>query len=233
VQTGLVSVQNLLPAGSAAAFDNAIPDVKKYSKFRSAGREPKDLGLKVRELNDFGDESSGPVLKGCGYAANCFSTTADPQDTMITTYIKPWQLPSGLSTKDGITQLQELIRSYPPGQNGVDGGGFQLVKTTDDYLYAQFESLKKGRVDDVEFAIGSNGLVQVRSASRLEGSKIDFGANAKRLNYLSEKLRDKGWGAAKITKETHLYYYRMNSGKSKVQCVGVNCKEEDDLVESE
>ena len=29
--------------------------------------------------NRFGDKSDGPVLKGCGYGPNCFSTTGDPE----------------------------------------------------------------------------------------------------------------------------------------------------------
>eukprot|EP00438_Fugacium_kawagutii_P024038 Skav212901 [mRNA] locus=scaffold374:120782:136267:- [translate_table: standard] len=37
------------------------------------------------------------------------------------------------------------------------------------------------------------------------------------------KLQEKGWTAPPITKSTHPYYFRMNSGKTKVQCVGIDC----------
>mmetsp|Transcript_47081 Transcript_47081/g.125786 ORF Transcript_47081/g.125786 Transcript_47081/m.125786 type:complete len:83 (+) Transcript_47081:69-317(+) len=55
------------------------------------------------------------------------------------------------------------------------------------------------------------------------GRKADFGSNAKRLNYLSERLRARGWTAAEITKDTHEYYFRMNAGKTKTVCRGLSC----------
>ena len=69
-------------------------------------------------------------------------------------------------------QLQETISAYQPGQSNVDGGGFQIVKSDpkQGYMYAQFEALKGGYIDDVEFAyidgLGDH-VVQVRSSSRL------------------------------------------------------------------
>ena len=45
----------------------------------------------------------------------------------------------------------------------VDGGGFKVVKETEGYLYCQFEALKKGYIDDVEFALNKDGSVMVRS----------------------------------------------------------------------
>ena len=102
-------------------------------------------------------------------------------------------------------ELTEVVKAYAPGQGGIDGGGFQVVKTDADYLYTQFESLKYGFIDDVEFAVAESGDVQVRSASRL--GYLDFGVNAKRLNYLSSKLRALGWTAPQIDSTTHPSYF--------------------------
>lgn len=224
----------LLPVKTAIAFENALPDVTKYinGKDRNPGVQPKDLGLQVRKLNKFGDTSDGPVLKGCTYGPNCFSTTGDPEDPSIGTYIVPWKSPQGETPAEAATQLEQIIRDYPPGQNGADGGGFKLVTVADDYIYAQFESLKKGRIDDVEFAIDKGGLVQVRSSGRFDG-KADYGSSAKRLIYISEKLRAKGWVAPEITKDSHPYYFSMNSGKTTSQCVGINCPVNYELVPEE
>mmetsp|Transcript_66056 Transcript_66056/g.123209 ORF Transcript_66056/g.123209 Transcript_66056/m.123209 type:complete len:282 (+) Transcript_66056:32-877(+) len=215
----------------AHAFENALPDVAKFQNNRNAGNQPKDLGLAVRQLNKF-DTTDGPVLKECGYGPNCFSTTGDVEDPFISSLIPRWQIPPSKSIRDAMAQLEELVRTYPPGQNNVDGGGFQVMSVTDNYLYAQFESLKKGRVDDVEFLIDSDGTVQVRSSGRI-GRKADFGSNAKRLNYLSKRLRENGWNAPEISKDTHPYYYARNAGKSKVQCVGVNCPVNYELPDEE
>lgn len=233
LNSGAFGAWMLLTFPAHATFENALPEVVKFSKRRSPGKQPDDLGLKERTLNRFGDKSDGAVLKGCGYGPNCFSTTGDPEDPQITTLLQPWRVPEGLSVTDASAQLEEVLRAYPPGQQNVDGGGFQIVKSgPDGYCYAQFESLKKGKIDDVEFAIGKDGNVQVRSSGRI-GLKADFGSNAKRLNCISEKLRQKGWTAPEITKITHSYYFAMNSGKTKVQCVGIDCPVNYELIEEE
>ena len=83
-----------------------------------------------------------------------------------------------------------------------------MVKETDNYLYVQFESLKKGYIDDVEFAVDAKtSAVQVRSASRV--GKLDYFVNAKRLNLISERLRAKGWNAPAITQKSHPEYFRQ------------------------
>jgi len=226
----LVSVIPAAPQ-PADAFENALPEVSKFAQKRKSGVQPNDLGLKVRKLGKFGGMSDGPVLKECGYGPNCFSTTGDEDDPGAFP-LKPWKVPSGKQPAEAVAQLKDLISSYPPGQNGVDGGGFKIVQTTDTYVYAQFESLKKGKVDDVEFSIGKDGAVQVRSSGRF-AMKADFGSNAKRLNYLATRLEEKGWTAPQVTKDTHPYYFSMNSGKTKVQCVGVNCPVNYELISEE
>ncbi|CAE7219706.1 kif19 [Symbiodinium pilosum] len=153
----LLNLGLLLPLPARAAFPNALPEVAKYPDKRSPGNKPDDLGLQPRTLNRFGDKSDGPVLKGCGYGPNCFSTTGDPEDPQITTLLQPWKIPDGASVADASAQLEEIVKTYPPGQQKVDGGGFQIVKAgSDGYLYAQFESLKKGKIDDTEFAINQD-----------------------------------------------------------------------------
>ena len=66
----------------------------------------------------------------------------------------------------------------------------------------------QGFIDDVEFAVDKAGAVQVRSASRV--GKLDFFVNSKRLNWISEKLRQKGWNAPAISQKTHPEYFRQN-----------------------
>jgi len=228
----LVSVIPAAPR-SADAFENSLPEVTQFAQNRNSGVQPTDLGLQVRKIGKFAVVSDGPVLKECGNGPNCFTTTGDEDDpSKEATWLKQWKVPSGKQPSEAVVQLKDLISSYPPGQNGVDGGGFKIVQTTDSYIYAQFESLKKGKVDDVEFSIGKDGAVQVRASGRF-AMKADFGSNAKRLNYFATRLEEKGWTAPQITKDTHAYYFKMNAGKTKVQCNGLNCPWNYELISEE
>ena len=111
-----------------------------------------------------------------------------------------------------MTELKQLIESYRPGQNGVDGGGFEIQTFDADkrYMYVQFEALKNGYIDDVEFAILDDTTqdVQVRSSSRI--GYLDFGVNAKRLNWIATALRKKGWKAEGIDFAKHPFYASEN-----------------------
>lgn len=122
--------------------------------------------------------------------------------------VGPWLPPSSASNSDleAFQTLKKVVKSYEAGQGGIDGGGFAVIKETDSYLYCQFESLKKGYIDDVEFAVakGTNGI-QVRSASRV--GYTDFGVNAIRLNYFASQLREKGWKIDEITESSHRDYW--------------------------
>ena len=60
---------------------------------------------------------------------------------------------------------------------------------------AKFFNNNKPFVDDLEFNVESSGVC-VRSASRVGDS--DFGVNAKRLNWIADKLRAEGWAAPKV-----------------------------------
>jgi len=132
----------------------------------------------------------------CDYAPNCFSTSGDASHLLT-----PWKPKKAGS---GMAELLETVRAYPPGQARIDRGGFSIVTARADYLYVQFESLKKGFVDDVEFAV-TDGAVQVRSSSRL--GFLDLGVNAKRLNWISAELRARGWTAPAITEEEYPDYF--------------------------
>ena len=104
-------------------------------------------------------------------APNCFSST-DPIGDSPETNIPPfkWSTSKLSSRDDAFNQLHEVVKAYEPGQSNIDGGGFDIV-TFDPkagYMYVQFQSLKNGFIDDVEFAaIGDSNEVQVRSSSRL------------------------------------------------------------------
>ena len=153
------------------AFANKVSN-KYDDRPKRRGPQPKDLGLSMRKNMD-GDTYLG--LKQCGAAPNCFcSTDLDDPDHLI----PAWTWPDGISKNEAFTQLEDAIRNYEPGQKGIDGGGFNVVTIDVEkgYIYTQFESLKNGYIDDVEFALidkyGDN-KVQVRSSSRI--GYLDFG----------------------------------------------------------
>lgn len=192
----------LLAPLPSLAFDNAIPDKAKYKdRPKQRGPKPSDLGVAPR-----GDNPDG--LKTCSPGVNCFTTTGDEEFDRYY-LIKPYK-PSPSDAKNPIDAIASVIASYTPGQNGIDGGGFKIITNTPAYLYAQFESLKNTYIDDVEFALKDGGIL-VRSSSRL--GYLDYGVNAKRLNYISERLRERGWEAAEITKKTHPDYFDQNAAK--------------------
>lgn len=147
-------------------------------------------------------------------APNCFCSTDSIEDDPDHS-IPPWKYPDSLSQVEAFGQLYEVIKSYPPGQSDIDGGGFDIV-TYDPkgYIYVQFESLKNGFIDDVEFALvgDQKNVVQVRSSSRL--GYLDFGVNAKRLNWLSRALNEKGWDAKGVEISSHMGYAEENGLKS-------------------
>ena len=160
---------------------------------------------------------SGTELRGCPStegtarpAPNCFSSTATrPGGGDQLYHVEPF----AYKGKDAEQAMQDLIAvasSYPPGQGNIDAGGWKIVKQTDRYLYMQFESGKIGYLDDLEFLLdGANKLVRVRSASRT--GFLDFGVNAKRINWFASALNSKGgWSTVLITPETHPDYFVQN-----------------------
>ncbi|KAL3910661.1 MAG: hypothetical protein SGARI_002013 [Bacillariaceae sp.] len=185
-QTALLGVMGttLMTPQTAFAFDNRVSD--KYSdRPKQRGSKAKDLGVAKRKDLDDLDHS-----------------------------IPAWVWPKDYDKEKAFGELVSVVESYEPGQNNVDGGGFKIM-TNDPksgYLYVQFESLKNGYIDDVEFAIvdgfGEERAVQIRSSSRL--GYLDYGVNAIRLNFIATKLRAKGWSAPGVSYDTHQNYAIQN-----------------------
>ena len=178
--------------------------------------QPKGLGIATR-VGLSGDEYQG--LKECGAAPNCFCSTDSIEDDPEHS-IPSWKWPKSISNKSqAFQELKAVIDAYKPGQSKIDGGGFE-VKTYDPekgYIYAQFESLKNGFIDDLELVYipeeassgsSDNNSVQVRSSSRI--GYLDFGVNAKRINYIAQMLREKGWDAVGVDFSTHQEYAIQN-----------------------
>lgn len=209
---GAAAIGFLASPENAMAFDNRI-STQYDDRPKQRGAKPQSLGVGKRE-NMAGDEYLG--LKPCGAAPNCFCSTdpiEDSPDTNIPSF--KWPADKISSSEDAFEQLRQVVNAYEPGQSNIDGGGFEIV-TYDPkagYIYVQFQSLKNGYIDDLEMAlVGGENAVQVRSASRL--GYLDFGVNAKRINYLAKALRAKGWDAPGVTLEAHRGYAEENRVKS-------------------
>jgi hypothetical protein len=202
----LLALPSLAPL--ACAFPNEKGPV--VPKIKNPGPKPTDIGLKP-------DGQLRPCLDG---KPHCFSSS-----TVVGEYkaninqigsgwiVQPWRFKS-ITVAGAFSDLKEVLAAYPPGQNGIDGGGFAIIsqkfpESADDsaYLYAQFES-SVGYIDDMEFAL-LNGVVNVRTSSRL--GFLDFGVNAKRYNYFATKLGSKkGWTTNLVRAQDHLDYFGQN-----------------------
>jgi len=158
-------------------------------------------------------------LKPCDAAPHCFCSSDNAEDDpthSISAWVWPASLGEGATAKHAaFEQLATVIQSYPPGQQHVDGGGFQIVThdPKNGYLYVQFESLKNGYIDDFEVAyINGRGdrSLQLRSSSRI--GYLDFGVNAKRINWIAEALRRKGWDAPGVDLKGQHREYALENG---------------------
>eukprot|EP00586_Coscinodiscus_wailesii_P016691 CAMPEP_0172500890 /NCGR_PEP_ID=MMETSP1066-20121228/143967_1 /TAXON_ID=671091 /ORGANISM="Coscinodiscus wailesii, Strain CCMP2513" /LENGTH=172 /DNA_ID=CAMNT_0013275371 /DNA_START=153 /DNA_END=671 /DNA_ORIENTATION=- len=118
-----------------------------------------------------------------------------------------WTPPSGTSKSDAVAALRDAINAYPQaGQDNVDGGGWVVTgddldgsgvasveyKSSGKGNFAKFFNGGKPFTDDLKLEVSANGVVEVRSSSRVGES--DFGVNAKRVGYLANSLAAKGWG---------------------------------------
>mmetsp|Transcript_23497 Transcript_23497/g.49703 ORF Transcript_23497/g.49703 Transcript_23497/m.49703 type:complete len:269 (+) Transcript_23497:1304-2110(+) len=212
---GAAAVGFIASPEQALAFPNKISN-QYDDRPKQRGGKPKALGVATRK-DMVGEEYLG--LKPCdSYKPNCFCSTDSIEDSPDSS-IPPFKWPADklTSQEDAFQQLYEVVNAYEPGQSNIDGGGFDIV-TFDPkagYIYAQFESLKNGYIDDLELAVvGSekdNNAVQLRSSSRL--GFLDFGVNAKRINYLANALRAKGWDAPGVGYSTHRGYADQNGAK--------------------
>jgi hypothetical protein len=149
----------------------------------------------------YGGAAAALVTSAPGYAldscpkgsSNCLTTT--------------WTPPAGTDAGAAAGSLKRVIESYPmEGQKKVDLGGWTIVDdsfgpgkvASVEYKsgignFAKFLNGGKPFVDDLKLEIGTDGVVKVRSSSRVGDS--DLGVNQKRLVYLAGKLREEGWGA--------------------------------------
>ena len=192
---------------TASAFDNAVPN--SYTMPKSHGPQPSNLGI---------DKKSGKLRVCAKPSPNCFSTTSDFADEddvddenlwgVGDQTIPLWRFKG--SPDEAFSLLRAAVDGYEVGQGAIDGGGFSVV-TADPktkYLYVQFESLKRGYIDDVEFAVNPDSSIQVMSSSRM--GYLDYRVNAKRLNYLRSKLISKGFDIEEITAARHPVYFGSN-----------------------
>jgi len=203
----------------AGAFDNRLPPDElqlKYKVPRTAGPKPTDIGIQ--------DSKTPNALKPCtDDKPHCFSSSpgtfedADLYGAGFGETAPPWLVDPFTYEKplaEAFADVKDAIAGYQVGQRGIDGGGFKLIDatTTDEvaYVYAQFESLRKGYIDDMEFAM-YKGTCNVRTSSRL--GYLDRGVNAKRYQWFADALRSKGWKTTPLRRKGHEFYFDSNELK--------------------
>lgn len=198
-------------AAPALAFDNRLPPdeiMLKYPTPKTPGPAPRNLGI-----------AADGTLRPCDDGKpHCFSSSrpaSEDDDGDLPGgewLIEPFRY-KDRSAETAYAELREAILEYPPGQDGIDGGGWRIIKESEQagvrYVYVQFESLRKGYIDDVEFAV-RDGIVDMRSSSRL--GFLDIGVNAKRLNWFAARLKQaNSWETSQITPKTAPEYFQLNS----------------------
>lgn len=130
------------------------------SLFHFSGTPPKDLGVKDGKL------------KLCPSSPNCVCS----HDTDAEHQIAPLAYTG--NGQEAFDRLKSIVESS-------ENAG--IVKSTPNYLYAEFTSKLMGFVDDVEFYLDeAAGTIQVRSASRLGQS--DLGVNRQRIETIRSKF---------------------------------------------
>lgn len=205
------------PANAFKGFPNALQEALDYP-IKATGLQPGEIGLEVRKISRKGQYSDEPLLARCKQEAvtSCFSTTPDTFNKASVGLLTRWQIPAGLTPQNATVQLKEIISSYPVGQGDIDKGGFRFILVQPTYIYVQFASVKS-RISDVELAVMENGSVQVRTESRAINDEFggmrrdrDKLSEAKRLNWITAKLREAGWTAPEITPSTHPRYFEGN-----------------------
>ena len=214
--TSVVACQQQTNLGPqpANAFANKISN-KYDDRPKQRGSKPPSLGVLERESFDMVDDSDSGTylgLKPCGAAPNCFCSTISLNEDAEHS-IPAFVWPSDMDQAAAMTQLKDVLQAYQPTPK-VDGGGFDIKTATPDYIYVQYESLKNGYIDDVEFAVikakrYGERQVQVRSSSRL--GYLDYGVNSKRINAIAAALRAKSWNAVGVDYTTHPFYASENN----------------------
>ena len=171
---------------STSAFNTESPAVNRRELFRSIVATGAATAFVASPV-------VANALEACPKgSSNCIRTT--------------WTPPAGASKADAVASLRKAIESYPQeGQNKADLGGWTIVE--DNFSsgsarieyksgignFAKFLNGGKPFIDDLKLEIADNGVVEVKSASRIGES--DFGVNQKRLTYIVAKLTADGWTA--------------------------------------
>jgi uncharacterized protein (DUF1499 family) len=129
------------------------------------------IGLGGSQPKNVGD-AKVTSLAACNESkTNCVASNAStPYHAM-----EAWKVKDSLKT---MTALSKLISETPQAN---------IIIHKNNYLYIQYKSTFFKFIDDVEFLLTSNDLIQFRSASRL--GKKDFGVNRERINQLEILLR--------------------------------------------
>lgn len=193
------------------AFENRLtptsPQPIKY-KPSTPGPAPKDIGIQSPGTN---------ALKPCNDGKpHCLSSSPEVFDNFSDADygIPGWQVDPfkyDKSLAEALTDVKDAVAAYKPGQRGIDGRGFKLVsaETRGDvaYVYAQFQAMRKGYIDDMEFAL-SSGECNVRTSSRL--GYTDAGVNAKRYEWFADALKSKGWKTTPLRRKGHESYFDAN-----------------------
>lgn len=208
----------------AFAFKNGLESSKDGSK-KTPGPAPTGLGYRAAPGSPAGAVPGDlkPCLDG---RPHCFSSSKALTPAGDTTklgedwLVRPFTY-SGRSLLEAFDDVKRAVDAYPPGQSGVDGGGFQiatlrlpeLVSNDVGYLYVQFESEARGYIDDVEFVVSETrageGKVNVRTSSR--SGYLDLGVNAKRYNWFAKRLgATKGWKTTPLRSVDHRDYFAQN-----------------------
>jgi len=201
------------PSHPACAFENRLPQDElelKYKSPRTAGPKPTAIGIRP-----------GGTLQPCTDGKpHCFSSSPEvfeDNDLYNADYgttegwlVAPFKFDKSLS--EALEDVKTVVAGYPPGQRGIDGGGFKLITASaandEAYVYVQFESRRRGYVDDFEMAL-KGGVAHVRTSSRL--GYLDIGVNAKRWNYFADELgKVSGWKTTPVRSKGHEEYFSLN-----------------------
>ena len=105
-------------------------------------------------------------LAPCKRSPNCVSSQANPSD--LEHYIAP--------IHGSMAAAKSAVESFPRAR---------IIKSENDYLYAEFRTRLLRYVDDVELFFDGQ-VLQVRSCSRL--GRRDFGVNRRRVEELRKLI---------------------------------------------
>ncbi|GMI04302.1 hypothetical protein TrVE_jg1531 [Triparma verrucosa] len=181
----------LATVATTAAYNPHSPPSSRRTVLNKASALITSLTILTPTISSAGD------IKQCkAKASNCLST--------LNTGTK-WT--SKKSQSAAASDLEAVLKSYPQeGQNGIDGGGYTIVSGSlsgsDPEATVEYKSSGTGNmakyfnggkpfVDDLNVKVNANGEVEWSSSSRVGDS--DFGVNAKRVAFIENGLREKGW----------------------------------------